>query len=105
LSKNLKRDLKPLGDRAVVKPVEAADKTESGLILPDTANNESQEGVVLFVGPGRTTDDGKVVPVGVKAHDRVIYAKYGGSKVKIDGVEVLIVSEKDILAIIPEGEK
>jgi len=101
----MKRDLSPLGDRAVVKPVEAADKTESGLILPDTANNESQEGVVLFVGSGRTTDDGKVVPMGVKVHDRVIYAKYGGSKIKIDGAEVLIVSEKDILAIIPEGEK
>lgn len=105
MSKNLKRDLKPLGDRAVVKPVEAADKTESGLILPDTANNESQEGIVLFAGPGRTNDDGKLIPMGVKAHDRVIFAKYGGSKVKIDGVEVLLVSEKDILAVIPEGEK
>ncbi len=103
MSKDLKRNLRPLGDRAAIKPVEQAEKTESGLFLPETAKDESQEGIVVAVGPGRTLEDGKVVPLAIKVGDRVLYAKYGGSKIKVDGSEVLIVSEKDVLAVVSDA--
>jgi chaperonin GroES len=84
----------------VVEHVEQADKTAGGVFLPDTAKEKPQEGRVLAVGPGRTLDNGTVVPVAVKSGDKVIYSKYSGSEIKIDGKEYLIVSEKDVLAIV-----
>ncbi len=92
--------LKPLGDRVVIKPQPREEKTKSGIYLPDTAKEKPQEGTVIAVGPGRTTDDGKVIPLDVKVGDRVLYAKWAGTDFKQDDVELLIVSEKDILAII-----
>ncbi|MDI6891394.1 MAG: co-chaperone GroES [Actinomycetota bacterium] len=91
--------LKPLGDRVVVKPGESEEVLKSGIVLPDTAKEKPQEGTVVAVGSGRY-EDGKKIPLEVKAGDKVIYSKYGGTEVKIEGEEYLILSERDILAII-----
>ncbi|MEC9488589.1 MAG: co-chaperone GroES [Halanaerobium sp.] len=93
-------NVKPLGDRVVIKPIEREEKTESGIVLPDTAKEKPQEGEVLAIGDGRLLDNGQKVDLQVKEGDRVIYAKYAGTEVKINGQELLIVSEKDILAIV-----
>jgi chaperonin GroES len=90
--------LQPLADRLVVKPMEKEEKTKSGIILPDTAKEKPQEGEVVAVGPGRMTDDGKRIPMDLKVGDRVIYSKYGGSEIKVDDVEMIILRESDILA-------
>jgi len=90
--------LQPLGDRLVVKPVATEEKRKSGIILPDTAKEKPQEGEVVAVGPGRITDDGKRIAMDLKVGDRVIYSKYGGSEIKIDDVEMIILRESDILA-------
>jgi chaperonin GroES len=90
--------LQPLGDRVVVKPVEGEEVTKGGIILPDTAKEKPQEGKVLAVGPGRLSEDGKRIAMEVKVGDVVLYVKYGGTEVKIDGEELMILSEKDILA-------
>jgi len=90
--------LSPLGDRVVIKAVEREEVSASGLVLPDTAKEKPQEGEVVSVGPGRMTDDGKRLPLDFKAGDRVIYSKYAGTDIKIDGVEYLILREPDILA-------
>ncbi len=95
-------NLKPLGDRVVVEHVEQADKTVGGVFLPDTAKEKPQEGKVLAVGSGRTLDNGTKVSMDVKVGDRVIYSKYSGSEVKIEGKEVLIISEKDVLAVMTD---
>jgi len=95
-------NLKPLGDRVVVEHVEQAEKTMGGVFLPDTAKEKPQEGRVLAVGSGRTLDNGTKVPMDVKVGDRVIYSKYSGSEVKIEGKEVLIISEKDVLAVMTD---
>jgi len=92
-------NLKPLGDRVIVEHVEQADKTPGGVFLPDTAKEKPQEGIVRAVGTGRVTDDGKTVPMTVKVGDRVIYSKYAGSEVKVEGTEYLIIPEKDVLAV------
>ncbi|HVB77402.1 MAG TPA: co-chaperone GroES [Candidatus Nitrosotalea sp.] len=92
--------LRPLGDRVVLSPVEREEVTKSGIVLPDTAKEKPQEAVVEAVGPGRILDNGNKVAIEVKAGDRVLYAKYAGNEFKIDDVEYLIVSEKDILAVI-----
>ncbi|MCK9221160.1 MAG: co-chaperone GroES [Limnochordia bacterium] len=91
--------IKPLADRVVVKPLEEEEKTTSGIVIPDTAKEKPQQGTVVAVGPGRVSDSGKTVPVDVKVDDVVIYAKYGGTEVKIDGEEYLILKESDILAV------
>jgi chaperonin GroES len=88
-----------LGDRLVVEHVEQSDKTSGGVFLPDTAKEKPQEGKVLAVGSGRTLDSGTKLPLDVKVGDRIIYSKYSGSEVKIDGKEYLIISEKDVLAV------
>jgi chaperonin GroES len=93
-------NLKPLGDRLVVEPKEREQTTASGLILPETAAEKPQEGEVIAVGPGRRDEDGKRVPMDVNLGDRVLYAKYGGTEVKIDGKKLLILKESDVLAII-----
>jgi chaperonin GroES len=92
--------IKPLGDRVVVKAMPREEVTRSGIVLPDTAKEKPQEGKIVAVGPGRVTEDGKRVPVEVKEGDVVIYAKYAGSEVKLDDEELLILGEKDILAVI-----
>ena len=92
------RKIHPLADRVVVKAIEQQEVSKGGIILPDTAKEKPQEGEVIAVGPGRVTDDGKRVALDLKAGDRVIYSKYGGTEVKEDGVEYLILRESDILA-------
>ena len=91
--------LVPLADRLVVKPVQKEETTKGGIYIPDTAKEKPQEGEVVAVGPGQMTDDGKRIAMEVKVGDRVIYAKYGGSEIKIDDVEMIILRESDILAI------
>jgi chaperonin GroES len=91
--------LQPLEDRIVVKPSEGEEMTASGLVIPDTAKEKPQEGEVLAVGPGRF-EDGNRVPLDVKVGDKVIYSKYGGTEVKLSGDEVLILSARDVLAIV-----
>jgi chaperonin GroES len=90
--------LQPLADRVLVKPIEKEEKTKSGIYLPDTAKEKPQEGEVLAVGPGKMTDDGKRVPLDLKVGDRVIYAKYGGTEIKVDEEDLIILRESDILA-------
>jgi len=92
-------NLKPLGDRIVLKVIETAEeKTASGIVLPDTAKEKPQQGEVLAVGPGRILDNGERIPMEVAVGDKVIYSKYAGTEVKIDGQELLVISERDILA-------
>ncbi len=91
--------LAPLGDRVVVRSLEAETKTSSGLVLPDTAQEKPQLGKVVAAGPGRMTDEGKRLPMDVKEGDTVVYAKYGGTEIKIEGTEYMILQERDILAI------
>jgi chaperonin GroES len=94
-------NLKPLGDRVIVEPLEKEDMTASGIILPETAKERPQEGLVLSVGPGRWDEEGeKRIPLEVKVDDKVIFARYAGTEVKIDDKKLLILSEKDILAIV-----
>ena len=90
--------LQPLADRILVKPIEKEEKTKSGIYLPDTAKEKPQEGEVMAVGPGRLDEDGKRIPMDLKVGDRVIYAKYGGTEIKVDDVEMIILRESDILA-------
>ena len=92
--------LKPLWDRIVVKPLEASEKTKSGLVLPDTAQEKPQEAKVVAVGPGKLLDEGGVKPLEVKNGDRILYGKYSGSEVTIDGTDYLILKEEDVLAIV-----
>jgi chaperonin GroES len=92
-------NLKPLADRVVVKPSEAEEKTKGGLFVPDTAKEKPVWGEVIAVGPGRVSDDGKLIPMQIKAGDRVLYGKYSGTEVTVDGAEVLIMRESDIFAI------
>ena len=94
--------LKPLGDRLVVKPTPREEMTKSGIVLPDTAKEKPQEGTIIATGPGRILDDGKREVMDVKAGDKVLYAKYAGTEFKIEGDEHLIVSQKDILAIVED---
>jgi chaperonin GroES len=91
--------LQPLGDRLVVKPIQKEEMTKGGILIPDTVKEKPQEGEVVAVGPGRMTDDGKRIAMDVKVGDRIIYSKYGGSEIKIDDVEMIILRESDILAI------
>ena len=91
--------LQPLEDRIVVKPSEGEEMTASGLVIPDTAKEKPQEGEVIAVGPGRF-EDGSRVPLDVKVGDKVIYSKYGGTEVKLEGDEYLILSARDVLAIV-----
>ncbi len=93
-------NLKPLFDNVVVEHVDQEDKTSGGVFLPDTAKEKPQEGVIRAVGTGRVTEKGETLKMSVKAGDRVLYRKYSGSEVKVDGTEYLIIPEKDVLAIV-----
>ncbi len=92
------RKIEPLGDRILVKALPEGEVVRGGIILPDTAKEKPQEGEVVAVGPGRMTDDGKRIPLDIKAGDRVIYAKYGGTEIKEGKDELLILRESDVLA-------
>ncbi|MFC1955432.1 co-chaperone GroES [Chloroflexota bacterium] len=90
--------LQPLADRVVVKPIEREEKTKSGIYLPDTVKEKPQEGKVIAIGPGRLSEEGKRIAVDVKVGDTVLYAKYGGTEIKIDDEELIILRASDILA-------
>ena len=92
-------NLQPLGDRVVVKPLSEEDsKTPSGIYIPDTAKEKPQEGEVVAVGPGEPNDNGEKIKPDVEKGDKVVYSKYGGTEIKVDGIEYLILSSRDILA-------
>jgi len=91
-------NMQPLADRVVVRPIEREEKTKTGIYLPDTAKEKPQEGEVIAVGPGRKSEEGEVIAMDVKVGDTVIYTKYGGTEIKIDDEELMILRESDILA-------
>ena len=91
---------RPLHDRVVVRRIEAEDKTKGGIIIPDTAKEKPQEGEIIAVGPGARDESGKLVPLDVKAGDRVLFGKWSGTEVKIDGEDLLIMKESDIMGVI-----
>jgi chaperonin GroES len=92
--------IRPLQDRVIVKRIEEEEKTKGGIIIPDTAKEKPQEGKVVAVGKGKANEDGKVVPLDVKVNDRILFGKYSGSEINIDGEEHLIMREEDILGVI-----
>jgi chaperonin GroES len=92
--------IKPLNDRVLVVRIDEEEKTSGGIIIPDTAKEKPQEGKVVAVGPGKVGEDGKRIPMEIKKDDRVLFSKYGGTDIKIDGVEHLIMREEDILGIL-----
>jgi len=96
-----KLKINPLADRVVVKPAEAEEKTKGGIILPDTAKEKPVEGTIVATGPGKVADNGEVVKMTVKVGDKVLYGKYSGTEITIDGEEYLIMRESDIFAIVP----
>jgi chaperonin GroES len=96
------RQLRPLGDRVVIKPTPREEMTKSGIVIPDTVKEKPQEGSILAVGPGRILDDGKREQIDVKKGNKVLYAKYAGTEFKVDEEDLLIVSQKDILAIVED---
>jgi chaperonin GroES len=93
-------NLKPLADRILVKPAPAEEKTASGIIIPDTAKEKPMQGEIVAVGKGRMTEDGKLIPLELKVGDKVLYGKYSGTEITIDGTEYLIMREADVYAII-----
>ena len=98
-------NLEPLADRLVVKPIEREEVTKGGIFLPDTAKERPQEGEVIAAGPGRLTEDGKRIAMDVKVGDIVIYARYGGTEIKVDDDELIILRESDILAKKSEAKR
>ena len=94
--------LKPLGNRVVIEPIEQEDITAGGIVLPETAKEKPQKGLVLSVGPGERDDDGDHIPLDVKEGDTVLFAKYAGTEIKVDGKKLLILRESDLLAIVEE---
>jgi len=99
-------NLQPLEDRIVVRPAEAEETTHSGLVIPDTAKEKPQQGEVLAVGPGRRAENsGELIPVDITAGDTVVYSKYGGTEITVDGEELLILNSRDVLAKVGGGKK
>ena len=97
---NTKLNISPMADRVVIEPQEEAEEMRGGLYIPDTAKEKPQQGIVVAVGPGRLNDDGARIPMEVKEGDRVLYGKYAGTEVKLDGGDYLIVKEGDVLAVL-----
>ena len=95
-----KTKFRPLHDRVVVRRLEAEEKSKGGIIIPDSAKEKPQEGEVVAVGPGGRDENGKLVPMGVKAGDRVLFGKWSGTEVKLDGEELLIMKESDIMGVV-----
>ncbi|MGC8875642.1 co-chaperone GroES [Thermus sp.] len=100
MAAEVKTVIKPLGDRVVVKRIEEEPKTKGGIVLPDTAKEKPQKGKVIAVGTGRVLENGQKVPLEVKEGDVVVFAKYGGTEIEIDGEEYVILSERDLLAVL-----
>ena len=94
------KELRPLGDRVVIRPSAREEMTKSGIVIPDTAKEKPQEGTILAVGPGRILDDGKREQMDLKKGDKVLYAKYAGTEFKLEGEDLMIISQKDILAVV-----
>jgi chaperonin GroES len=92
--------IRPLEDRILVRPEEGEETTASGIVIPDTAKEKPQEGTVLAIGPGKRSDTGELIPMDVKEGDRVIYSKYGGTEIKVESEDLLILSSRDVLAIV-----
>ncbi|MBN1895055.1 co-chaperone GroES [bacterium] len=92
--------IKPLADRVVIQPAEAEEKVKGGIIIPDTAKEKPQKGKIVAAGPGKTSEEGKLIPLSVKVGDTVLYGKYSGTEITIDNEEYLIVRESDILAVV-----
>jgi chaperonin GroES len=97
-------NLRPLGDRVVLKPVDKEEMTKSGIVIPDTVKEKPQEGIVEAVGTGRILDNGTRVPMEIEVGNKVLYAKYSGSEFKLDEIEYLIIPERDVLAIVGNGQ-
>ncbi|MBN2333692.1 MAG: co-chaperone GroES [Deltaproteobacteria bacterium] len=97
-------NIRPLQDRLIVKRVEEEEKTKGGIIIPDAAKEKPMQGEVIAVGKGKVGEDGKVMPLDVKAGDRILFGKYAGTEIKMDGVEYLIMREDDVLGVIGEGD-
>jgi chaperonin GroES len=95
---------RPLHDRVVIKRIEAEEKTTGGIIIPDTAKEKPQQGEVIAVGPGGRDESGKLIPIDVKVRDRVLFGKWSGTEVKLDGVEYLIMKESDLMGVLEEAE-
>ena len=93
-------NFKPLGDRILLKPLEAKEQTKGGIVIPDTAKEKPQEGEIIAVGEGKKGDDGKLVPLSLKVGDKVLYGKYSGTEITLDGEEYLITKEDDVLGIV-----
>ena len=99
-------NLQPLEDRIVVRPGEAEETTVSGLVIPDTAKEKPQQGVVLAAGPGRRSEQtGEIIPLGISEGDTVVYSKYGGTEITVDGEELLILTSRDVLALVGDKKK
>ena len=98
-------NIRPLYDRVVVKRIEEKETVQGGIIIPDTAKEKPQEGEVVAVGQGKRTDDGKLIPLDVKAGDRILFGKYSGSEIKLEGEEFLIIREEEILGVIDDPSK
>ena len=98
-------DIRPLHDRIVVKRLEQQEAMQGGLYMPDSAKEKPQEGQVVAIGNGKKTEDGKVIPLDVKAGDRILFGKYSGSDIKLDGEEYLIMREDEVLAVLEGGQK
>ncbi|HNV23675.1 MAG TPA: co-chaperone GroES [Candidatus Omnitrophota bacterium] len=92
--------LQPLADRVIVKPLEAEEKTKGGIVLPDTAKEKPQEGKIVAVGKGKVAEDGKVIAMELKVGDRILYGKYSGTEITVEGEEYLIMKEDDVLAVV-----
>jgi chaperonin GroES len=97
--------VEPLSNRVIVRPIETEEVSKGGIILPDTAKEKPQEGEIIAVGPGRVTDEGVRIPMEVKVGDRIIFAKYAGTEVKLNDEKLMIMSESDIMAIKPQDTK
>lgn len=95
-----KINVRPLRDRLIVRRIEEEEKTKGGIIIPDSAKEKPQEGEVVAVGSGRVSEDGKIIPLDIKAGDRILFSKYGGTEIKIEGEEYLILREDDIQAVL-----
>ena len=95
-----KTSIRPLEDRVLVRPEDAQETTVSGIVIPDTAKEKPQEGTILAVGPGKRSDTGDLIPMDVKEGDRIVYSKYGGTEITVDGEDLLILSARDVLAVL-----
>jgi chaperonin GroES len=98
-------NLKPLGGRVVIEPIEQEEVLASGIVLPETAKEKPQKGIVLSIGPGERDEEGKRIPMDVKVGDTILFAKYSGTEIKVDNKKLLILSERDLLAIVEEHKK